>query len=77
MTDPPLLSILAWRVARQRGSRVINWLQDIYPEVATELGVRFIKGPVSKILTLARNASLRSANVNVVVGTRMAQKLPN
>jgi colanic acid biosynthesis glycosyl transferase WcaI len=75
MTDPPLLSILAWRVARQRGSRVINWLQDIYPEVATELGVRFIKGPVSKLLTLARNASLRSANVNVVVGTRMAQKL--
>src|SRR5215510_16108256 len=75
MTDPPLLSILAWRVARQRGSRVINWLHDIYPEIATEIGVPLIKGPISKLLSLARNASLHSANVNVVVGTRMAQKL--
>ena len=75
MTDPPLLSILAWRVSRRRGSHVINWLQDIYPEIATELGVPLIKGPVSKLLALARNASLRSADVNVVVGTRMAQKL--
>src|SRR5262245_17919056 len=75
MTDPPLLSILAWRVARQRGSRVINWLHDIYPEIATELGVRLIKGPISKLLSLTRNASLRSANVNVVVGKLMAQKL--
>jgi glycosyltransferase involved in cell wall biosynthesis len=75
MTDPPLLSIIAWRVSRRRGSHVINWLQDIYPEVATELGVPLIKGPVSKLFSLARNASLRSADTNVVVGTRMAQKL--
>jgi colanic acid biosynthesis glycosyl transferase WcaI len=75
MTDPPLLSILAWRLSHRRGSYVINWLQDIYPEVATELGVPLIKGPISKILSLARNASLRSADVNVVVGTRMAQKV--
>jgi glycosyltransferase involved in cell wall biosynthesis len=75
MTDPPLLSIIAWRVSRRRGSHVINWLQDIYPEVATELGVPLIKSPVSKLLSLARNASLRSADINVVVGTRMAQKL--
>src|SRR5262245_33127786 len=75
MTDPPLLSILAWRVSRRRGSHVINWLQDIYPEIATELGVPLIKGPVSKLVALARNASLRSADANVVVGTRMAQKL--
>src|SRR5262245_43092141 len=77
MTDPPLLSILAWRVARRRGSRVINWLQDIYPEVATELGVLLIKGPVSKLLSVARNASLRDAGANVVVGALMAQKVSN
>jgi len=75
MTDPPLLSILAWRVSRRRGSHFVNWLQDIYPEIAMELGVPLIKGPVSKLLSLARNASLRSADINVVVGTRMAQKL--
>ena len=64
-------------MARRRGSRVINWLQDIYPEVATELGVPFIKGPVSALLSSARNASLRKADVNVVVGDRMSEKLSN
>ena len=59
MPDPPLLSILAWRFSRRRGSYVINWMQDIYPKVATELGVPLIKGPISKVLSLARNASLR------------------
>ena len=75
MTDPPLLSILAWRVSRRRRSYVINWLQDIYPEVATELGVPLIKGPLGKLLSLARNASLRDAATNVVVGPLMAQKV--
>lgn len=75
MTDPPLLSILAWRISRRRRSGVINWLQDIYPEVATELGVPLIKGPLGKLLALARNASLRDAAANVVVGPLMAQKV--
>ena len=75
MTDPPLLSVLAWRVARRRESKVINWLQDVYPEVATQLGVPFIKGPVSTLLSSARNASLRNADVNVVVGQRMSEKV--
>jgi colanic acid biosynthesis glycosyl transferase WcaI len=75
MTDPPLLSILAWRVSRRRRSYVINWLQDIYPEVATELGIPLIKGPLGKLLSLARNASLRDADANVVVGALMAQKV--
>src|SRR6476660_5091305 len=67
MTDPPLLSILAWRVSRRRRSYVINWLQDIYPEVAIQLGVPLIKGPLGKLLSVARNASLRDAATNVVV----------
>ena len=43
MTDPPLSSILGMRVARRKGAHLVNWLQDIYPEIAVELGV-----PVSK-----------------------------
>jgi len=74
MTDPPLLSILASRVARQRGSRVINWLQDIYPEIATELGVPFVSS-MGGILSSARDASLRKADANVVVGERMSEKV--
>lgn len=75
MTDPPLLSILGMRVARKRGCRLINWLQDIYPEIAVELDIPLMKGPLSKLLAPARNASLRSATENVVVGEQMAKKL--
>ena len=37
-TDPPLTSIIAVAAARRNGARLVNWLQDIYPETAVELG---------------------------------------
>ena len=75
MTDPPLLSIVGMHAARRRGAHLVNWLQDIYPEVAIELGVPLIKGPVAGLLSYLRNASLNAADANVVVGERMAEKL--
>jgi colanic acid biosynthesis glycosyl transferase WcaI len=75
MTDPPLLSIVGMHAARRRGAHLVNWLQDIYPEVAIELGVPLIKGPVSTILSYLRDASLKAADANVVVGERMAEKV--
>jgi colanic acid biosynthesis glycosyl transferase WcaI len=39
MTDPPLLSVATKPIARLRGGHSVNWLQDIFPEVATRLGV--------------------------------------
>ena len=44
MTDPPLISVPVGWVARLRGARAVNWLQDIFPEVAAELGMRGVKG---------------------------------
>ena len=37
MTDPPLLGVPALLVARLRGARCLNWLQDVFPEVAEGL----------------------------------------
>ncbi len=75
MTDPPLLSILGMYAARRKGVHLVNWLQDIYPEIATELGVPLIKGPLNWLLSRMRNNSLHSANTNVVVGECMAEKV--
>jgi hypothetical protein len=33
-TDPPLLSLLNTAAVRLRGGRVVNWLQDLFPEIA-------------------------------------------
>jgi glycosyltransferase involved in cell wall biosynthesis len=72
-TDPPLLSVAATHAAKRRGLHLVNWLQDLYPEVAAALGVPFIKGPLGRGLLRLRDESLRAADVNVVVGERMAE----
>ena len=75
-TDPPLLSVLAGTIARLRGARLINWLQDLFPEVAERLGVAgMTAGPVYNFLRLLRNRSLHSATANVVLGHEMEKAL--
>jgi glycosyltransferase involved in cell wall biosynthesis len=75
MTDPPLLSILGMRVARRKHLHLVNWLQDIYPEIASELGVPLVNGPAKSLLAHLRNKSLQAAAMNVVVGECMAEKV--
>jgi colanic acid biosynthesis glycosyl transferase WcaI len=72
-TDPPLLCIPAMHAAKRAGLHLVNWLQDLYPEVATELGVPFVKGPVARGFAHFRDAALRTAAANVVVGDRMGE----
>jgi glycosyltransferase involved in cell wall biosynthesis len=74
-TDPPLTSIIALAAARRNSARLVNWLQDIYPETAVELGVPLMRGPVAASLATLRNRSLRQAEATVVVGDLMAEKV--
>ena len=74
-TDPPLLSVMAVLVARLRHARLVNWLQDLYPEVAAELGLATLRGPVGSTLRRLRDVSLRTAVANVAIGDRMAERL--
>jgi len=71
MTDPPLASVVAARAARRRGARLVNWLQDLFPEVAQRLGLA--QGMAGRLARRARDASLLSAAMNVVVGERMRE----
>lgn len=71
-TDPPLISLFAALVTQLRGARLINWLQDLFPEVGAALGVWVLTGPPGRLLRGLRNASLRTAAQNVVVGEGMA-----
>jgi glycosyltransferase involved in cell wall biosynthesis len=74
-TDPPLLSVVVALAVRLRSARLVNWLQDLYPEVAVELGMGAMGGPIGGLLRRLRNASLRAARVNVAIGERMAERL--
>lgn len=75
-TDPPLISVVAAFIGWLRGARLINWQQDVFPEVAEALSVGGDIGSVAfAFLRLPRNWSLRQASRNVVVGERMANTL--
>ncbi len=71
-TDPPLLGVPASLLCRLQKVDQINWLQDLFPEVAEGLGVGFGRGFVGRVLRRLRNWSLNSSKVNVVNGERMA-----
>jgi len=73
-TDPPLISVIAMAVAALRGAALINWVQDLFPEVAEVLKIKAV-GVSAPLLRRLRNASLRAARNNVVLGERMAARL--
>jgi len=74
-TDPPLISVPASWVVRWRGARLINWLQDVFPEVALELGVKGLSGRFGTWVRRLRDSSLCAASMNVVIGERMAGRV--
>jgi glycosyltransferase involved in cell wall biosynthesis len=75
MTDPPLVSIVAMQAAKHRGAHLVNWLQDIYPEVAVQLGISALRGPIGGGLSYLRDKTLQTAAANVVVGQRMRETI--
>lgn len=72
-TDPPLISVVVAACARLRGAAQVNWMQDLFPEVAAAGGVRFTGGLPGRLLVWLRDRSLESAVANVAIGDRMAQ----
>jgi colanic acid biosynthesis glycosyl transferase WcaI len=75
-TDPPMLSIVVAPVAWLRGARYINWLQDIFPEVAEAIRLGRGQGKFAfSALKGLRNVSLRRAHLNIVLGDRMAERV--
>ena len=74
-TDPPMLSVVIGPLARMRGAVVVNWLQDVFPEVAVALGVSGFGGAFGKIARRLRDRSLRRAAMNVAIGDGMAKRL--
>ena len=74
-TDPPMLSVMAAPIARWRGAHLVNWLQDIFPEVAQALGMGGGRLPslAFGLLRRWRDRSLKAAAMNVVLGERMGE----
>jgi colanic acid biosynthesis glycosyl transferase WcaI len=74
-TDPPLLTIPMTLAGRLKGMKTVNWCQDLFPEIAASLGLKWAEGVVGRLLRGLRNRSLRLASVNAVLHEKMAERL--
>jgi hypothetical protein len=75
LTDPPLLLLLGPLLKWTKGSRLVHWAQDLYPEVAEELGVLRKGGLIAHLCRAASTWALRRHDCVVVVGRCMKQRV--
>lgn len=76
-TDPPLIAVPAAFVALIRRAKLVNWIQDLFPEVAQKAGVPGLNGLGGQVIKLVRNWSVRRATINIVIGERMRDVVLN
>lgn len=74
-TDPPLISLAVSQVARCKGAVLVNWLQDLFPEVAAALAPDLIPKWLHRQLVGARDGTLRRAAMNVVLSEGMHERV--
>ena len=73
MTTPPLIAA-AGLAATRRGSKLVSWVQDLYPEIAVAFGALRDGSPAARAMAaLSRKVMGASANV-VVLGEAMKEK---
>ena len=74
-TDPPLLQIPLTLVSHLRGASQVNWMQDVYPELAVALGMHQLAGLPARLLVALRSRSMRGSARTVAIGGRMKEML--
>jgi glycosyltransferase involved in cell wall biosynthesis len=75
LTDPPLSNVIVRAIAAIKGAKVINWVQDIYPETATRLGFGNEQTRLIRMLAALRDRAWQFAHANVCIGERMRSML--
>lgn len=71
LTDPPLLLTLGPWIRLIKRSRLVHWAQDVYPEVAEELGVIRRRGLLAGLLRWVASFALKRFDAVIAVGDCM------
>lgn len=75
MTTPPLLSLLGALIKIVCGSEHFIWEQDMYPDVAVDLGYFPARGIADRIVGLLADAARRHADGVIALGECMKARL--
>ncbi len=74
-TDPPLLSVATALPIRLRGAALVNWVMDLFPETAIELGMLDRHPRLAALALRLRNWSDRRASLIICPTGTMARHL--
>jgi glycosyltransferase involved in cell wall biosynthesis len=74
-TDPPMLVVLGPILYLLKGARTIHWAQDLYPEVAEELGAMRKGGMLAGVCRAISTWAMQRHDITVTVGRCMESRL--
>lgn len=74
MTDPPMFYVPAAWAARWRGAKLVNWVQDLYPDVVQSAGM-LGRSPLVRLLFALRRSAYRHSAALVALGEGMRDRL--
>lgn len=74
MSDPPFLVGLALMVGRFRGTPVVYWVQDLFPQIAGRLGVLTRNGITYRVLAALARRVNRSSDAVITLGPAMTRQ---
>jgi len=75
LTDPPLQCMLGPLLKACKGSRLVHWAQDLYPELAEEMEVLPRHGLRARLLRRLSTWALNRSDRNIVIGRCMKSRL--
>jgi glycosyltransferase involved in cell wall biosynthesis len=74
-TDPPLISLACALPVRLRGGEMVNWVMDLFPETAFELGLFKKTRLLGRLAARLRDRSVAGARLTICPTERMADYL--
>jgi colanic acid biosynthesis glycosyl transferase WcaI len=75
LTTPPLIAIVACFIKAMKGTRVVYLLQDLYPDLAVQLGILRAGSFAARFLEVVSRLTLRYSDAVVVLGHCMAARV--
>jgi len=75
LTTPPFIALVGALLRALRGTRLVVWSMDVYPEVAIAYGAIKPGGILSRFLGRLSRFIYRSAGAVISLGTVMAERL--
>ncbi len=75
VTNPPILPLAGWVLKKLRRQKYVCLVQDLYPDIPVRLGYLTDGSLVTRLWEKMNERVYRDADVIVVLGTRMAERM--